>query len=170
MIIRAVRCSYQSGDDTYTANPSLAGQQVSGEFKLAAGQQESFPFRFGVPVDLPFTELGGQHLPGVRIGVQTELDIAKARDKSVHDVILRAAQDEGFSTVHSVLVGYSAHSFAQKLEIGRSKAYPKIKDLEFYFTVRGEQTLVRLNVDKKGLDKRNELTVPTDGAGADVNP
>ncbi|MDI5979869.1 sporulation protein [Amycolatopsis magusensis] len=60
---------------------------VSGPARLAAKEQRTIPFSFPLPWEMPITEVGGQALPGLSIGVRTELAIAKAVDKGDLDPV-----------------------------------------------------------------------------------
>ncbi|GAA4979806.1 sporulation protein [Pseudonocardia tropica] len=77
----------ESGDNEYRSTTSFAEQRVTGAFELHPGERRSVPFRFGVPWQSPFTTVHGRDLPGVRVGLRTELDIAGSLDKGDLDPV-----------------------------------------------------------------------------------
>ncbi|GLW09687.1 hypothetical protein Misp01_48160 [Microtetraspora sp. NBRC 13810] len=60
---------------------------VSGPFRLAKGEERTVPFQLPVPWETPITEVDGQPLHGMALGVRTELAIAKAVDKGDLDPV-----------------------------------------------------------------------------------
>ncbi|MCG5215538.1 sporulation protein [Streptosporangium sp. KLBMP 9127] len=61
--------------------------EVSGPFTLAVGEERTLPFEMPIPWETPLSEIDGQPLRGVAIGVRTELSIAKAVDKGDLDLV-----------------------------------------------------------------------------------
>ncbi len=60
---------------------------ITGPFHLGAGQYHTIPFQLPIPWELPITSVYGQRLPGMTMGVRTELEVAGAVDKSDLDPI-----------------------------------------------------------------------------------
>ena len=60
---------------------------VAGSFQLRAGEQRQLPFTFPVPWETPITDVYGQRLRGMTMGVRTELAVAKAVDKGDLDEV-----------------------------------------------------------------------------------
>jgi len=60
---------------------SFLRAQVAGPFELKAGRPHALPFAIPVPWETPLSAIGGRPLPGMRIGVHTELALAGALDK-----------------------------------------------------------------------------------------
>lgn len=54
---------------------------VSGAFQLRAGENRDLPFSFPMPWETPITDVYGQRLHGMTLGLRTELAVAKAVDK-----------------------------------------------------------------------------------------
>ncbi|MFB4279508.1 sporulation protein [Nonomuraea sp. MTCD27] len=50
--------------------------QVSGPVVLRPGEERAIAFRAAVPWGTPISEIGGRHLPGMALGVRTEVAIA----------------------------------------------------------------------------------------------
>jgi sporulation-control protein len=60
---------------------------VAGSFQLRAGERRELPFSFPVPWETPITDVYGQHLHGMTMGLRTELAVAKAVDKGDLDQV-----------------------------------------------------------------------------------
>jgi sporulation-control protein len=71
----------ESGDNEYKTTYSFLRHQVAGTFQLAAGAQHGQPFELAIPWETPISAIGGHPLPGMRLGVHTELALAGALDK-----------------------------------------------------------------------------------------
>ncbi len=108
---------------------------VAGRFALPAGQPRSIPFQFPIPWEAPLTEVFGQHLHGMSLGLRTELAVAKAVDKGDLDplhivplpsqaAVLAAFGDLGF------------HFRSADLEFGRihgvHQELPFFQEIEFH--------------------------------------
>lgn len=63
-------------------------QRLTGSFRLVPGRHHEVPFRFEVPWETPITELYGQRLNGMSMGLTTELEVARAVDKSDLDTVM----------------------------------------------------------------------------------
>ncbi|MFC7484571.1 sporulation protein [Luedemannella flava] len=63
----------------------LARFPVAGGIHLAAGSQQQVPFSVPLPDYTPFTVLYGQNLPGIRLGVRTEVAVASGSAKGDFD-------------------------------------------------------------------------------------
>ena len=81
------RVEVETDDGEHQSDDSFAKQHVHGAFTLHPGERLSIPFTFGIPLQTPFNVIDGQDLPGVRLGVRTELEIARSFDKGDHDPI-----------------------------------------------------------------------------------
>lgn len=81
------RVEVETDDGEHHADQSFAEQRVHGAFTLHPTERKSVPFFLHLPLETPFNVLGGRELPGVRIGVRTELEIAKSADKGDFDPI-----------------------------------------------------------------------------------
>lgn len=108
---------------------------VSGPFQLAAGQRRDIPFTFPVPWETPVTDVYGQRLHGMAIGLRTELAVAKAVDKgdldevAVHPLpaqerILDAFAALGFRFARADLEHGAIYGVRQEL--------PFYQEIEFY--------------------------------------
>ncbi|AWS42827.1 sporulation protein [Streptosporangium sp. 'caverna'] len=109
--------------------------QVSGPFRLRTAEDRIVPFQLPVPWETPVTEIAGQRLRGMAMGVRTELAIAKAIDKGDMDPV----EIEPTASQEAVLRAFSQLGFHFKsadLERGRiygvSQQLPFFQEIEFY--------------------------------------
>jgi sporulation-control protein len=141
---------------------------VSGPLQLAPKQQLSIPFQLPVPWETPITDVYGQRLHGMTMGLRTELAIARAVDKSdldqvavhplpVHERILEAFQRLGFRFKHADLERGHIRGvqqtlpFYQEIEFFASPQYAStIREVELTFVTSQRGVEVILECDKRG--------------------
>lgn len=63
----------------------LARYQVAGQLRLPSGAGQAVPFTVPVPAHAPFTAVYGQALPGISVGVRTEVSVASGSAKGDFD-------------------------------------------------------------------------------------
>lgn len=63
-----------------TRTAEIARQHIDGGFRLAAGELRRVPLRLEVPLQTPVTHVYGERVPGLAVGVHTELEVAFAFD------------------------------------------------------------------------------------------
>ncbi len=61
--------------------------QVAGMVRIPSGSQQSVPFSVPLPAHTPFTVLFEQNLPGMQLGVRTELAVASGKAKGDFDPV-----------------------------------------------------------------------------------
>lgn len=162
------RVEVESGDSEYQTTQEFHRQQVTGPFRLEAKQRYDVPFRFEVPWETPLTELYGQHLHGMTMGLRTELEVARAVDKgdldavAVHPLpaqekILEALLRLGFRFARADveqghIYGVQQHlPFYQEIEFYPAPQYASgINQLELTFVTNPHQIQVVLEIDKRG--------------------
>ena len=151
------RAEVEHDEGELTGTAELYRIQVSGSFKLAKGEERTLGFETPVPWETPLSEVGGQPLTGMALGVRTELAIAKAVDKGDLDPIAV----EPLPSQQRVLEALLALGFAFKsadLEIGRIHGVHQelafYQEIEFY--------------GPPGQVREAELTFVTDAHGLDV--
>ena len=81
------RVEVESGDSEYNTDQEFHRQRLTGSFRLDPGAPYDVPFRFDVPWETPITEVYGQQLHGMTMGLTTELEVARAVDKSDLDAV-----------------------------------------------------------------------------------
>ncbi|HYN94587.1 MAG TPA: sporulation protein [Pilimelia sp.] len=162
------RVEVESGDSEYNSTQEFHRQAATGAFQLGAGVRHSVPFRFEVPWETPITEVYGQHLHGMTMGLRTELEVARAVDKgdldavAVHPLpaqerILDAIARLGFrfakaDVENGRIRGVQQHlPFFQEIEFYPAPQYARaINQLEVTFLATPHQMLVVLEIDKRG--------------------
>ena len=162
------RVEVESGDAEYNADQEFHRQRLTGSFKLDPGARHDIGFHLDVPWETPITEVYGQHLHGMTMGLATELEVARAVDKSdldivaVHPVpaqerILDALLRLGFRFSRAdvergrVFGVHQALPFYQEIEFYPPSAYAGgINQLELTFLPTPQKLQVVLEVDKRG--------------------
>ncbi|GAB3157307.1 hypothetical protein GCM10027290_57840 [Micromonospora sonneratiae] len=81
------RVEVEGGDEEYDALVEFTRVGVGGPLRLAAGQHLSIPFRVPMPWETPVTDLNGQRLHGMTMGLRTEVAISGAIDKGDLDAV-----------------------------------------------------------------------------------
>jgi sporulation-control protein len=162
------RVEVETGDGEYSADQEFHRQRLTGSFRLDPGARHDVEFRLDVPWETPITEVYGQHLHGMTMGLSTELEVARAVDKSdldlvaVHplpaqerllDALLRLGFRFSRADVERGHV-YGAHQtlpFYQEIEFYPPSAYASgISQLELTFLPTPQVLQVVLEVDKRG--------------------
>jgi sporulation-control protein len=141
---------------------------VAGAFQVRAGEQRDLPFSFPVPWETPITDVYGQRLRGMTMGLRTELVVAKAADKgdldevAVHPLpaqerILDAFAQLGFRFAkadleHGGIYGVRQQlPFYQEIEFYPSPQFASaINQLELTFLATPQHLQVVLEMDKRG--------------------
>jgi sporulation-control protein len=162
------RVEVESGDSEYDSTQEFHRQRGTGAFRLAAGQRHDVPFRFEVPWETPITEVYGQRLHGMTMGLRTELEVARAVDKSdldpvtVHPLpaqerILEAFLRLGFRFSRADVERGRVHGvrqtlpFYQEIEFYPAPQYHRaLSQLEVTFLATPTHLQVVLEIDKRG--------------------
>ena len=162
------RVEVESGDSEYQSEQEFGRRQVTGAFRLEAGQRYDVPFRFDVPWETPLTDLYGRHLHGMTMGLRTELEVARAVDSGDLDPVavrplpaqerlLEALLRLGFRFARAdVERGHiygvrQSLPFYQEIEFHPAPQYARaINQLEVTFVTDPQQVQVVLEIDKRG--------------------
>jgi sporulation-control protein len=142
-------------------------QRLTGSFRLDGGARHEIDFRFDVPWETPITEMYGQHLHGMTMGLATELEVAREVVSSdldpvaVHPLpaqerILDALLRLGFRFSRADVERGRAHGvsqelpFRQKIEFYPPAAYASgIDQLELTFLAAPQALQVVLEIDQR---------------------
>ncbi|MBY8871157.1 sporulation protein [Micromonospora sp. PLK6-60] len=162
------RVEVESADGAYDTDQEFGRQQVTGSFRLAPGQRHDVPFRFPVPWQTPLTDLCGQRLPGMTMGLRTELEVARAVDQgdldpvavrplpaqeSLLDALLRLGfRFAGAAVERGHLYGVRQDlPFYQEIEFDPAPRYADtVHQLELTFVTDPQRVEVILELDKRG--------------------
>lgn len=141
---------------------------VAGHFLLDAGEDKVVPFVLPLPWESPITEVYGQHLHGMNLGVRTELSVAKAIDKGDLDLVsvqplpaqqrvLEAFSQLGFRFKKADVERGRIHGLHQQLPFYQEiEFYPpaqfagQVNEVELTFVTSPSELVVVLEADKRG--------------------
>ncbi|MCM6771984.1 sporulation protein [Nocardia sp. CDC159] len=162
------RVEVERGDHEYGGTAEFFRLPVAQGVQVAAGQPVSVPFQLPIPWETPITVVGGHPLPGMTVGVRTELVIAGAPDKGDLDPIHvspTASQDRvldafgrlGFGfrgadveagRIHGV---HQELGFYQEIEFYPPQRYAgRVNEVELTFVTSPHELVVVLEADKRG--------------------
>jgi sporulation-control protein len=162
------RVEIEGGDSEYAGTMEFHRMAVSGPLQLAPKQQLAIPFQLPVPWETPITDVYGQRLHGMTMGLRTELAVARAVDKSdldqvnvhplpVHERILDAFQRLGFRFKHADLERGHIRGvqqtlpFYQEIEFFAAPQYAQaITEVELTFVTSQRGVEIVLECDKRG--------------------
>lgn len=162
------RVEVETGDTEYDTTQEFHRHPVTGQLRLAPGQRQDIPFVLQVPWQTPLTELHGQPLHGVTVGLRTELAVIREVDHSdvdplvvrplpAQEQILDALFSLGFRLLRSDVERghlYGVHQnlpFYQELEFAAGPGYAHaMRQLEVIFVADAERMQVILEIDKRG--------------------
>jgi sporulation-control protein len=162
------RVEVGSGDNEYGTEQEFHRQRLTGSFRLDPGRHYDVDFHFDVPWETPITEVYGQHLRGMTMGLSTELEVARAVDKSDLDIVAVHPLPAQELILDGLLrLGFRFHRadvergrvygvqqrlpFYQEIEFFPPAAYAGvINQLELTFLPTPERLQVVLELDKRG--------------------
>lgn len=162
------RVEIEGGDSEYAGIMEFHRMAVSGPLELAPKQQLAIPFQLPVPWETPVTDVYGQRLHGMTMGLRTELAVARAVDKTdldhvavhplpTHERILDAFQALGFRFKHADLERGHIRGvqqtlpFYQEIEFFAAPQYAQaINEVELTFVTSQRGVDVILECDKRG--------------------
>lgn len=141
-------------------------QQLGGALELTPGVQLAVPFALVVPWETPLTCLLGQQLTGVKVGVTTQLNIARALDSTdldpivVHPLAAQQAVLDGFGALGFTLKSADLEMgripgtrqtlpFYQVIELQAPGWYHGLREVEVSFLSDGQAMDVVMEMDKQ---------------------
>jgi len=160
------RVEMETDDEEYDGTVEFHRVPVCGELRLAAGQQLSLPFEIEVPWETPVTDMYGQRLPGMTMGLRTKIWVRGAIDPGdlddvhvyplpVQERILEAFAALGLPFTgadleHGQLAGLpQTMPFYQEIEYASAPQYPGVSQVELTFVADPHGVTVVLEFDKK---------------------
>jgi sporulation-control protein len=162
------RVEIESGDSEFAAGMEFYRLPVAGATQLAAKRELSIPFQLPVPWETPITDVYGQRLHGMVLGLRTEVAIARAVDKgdldavSVHPLpvqqkILDAFAQLGFRFKSADLERGHLYGvqqtlpFYQEIEYFAAPQYSHaVREVELTFVANPHTLDVVIECDKRG--------------------
>ncbi|MEV4760218.1 sporulation protein [Micromonospora sp. NPDC049559] len=162
------RVEVESGDSEYDTTQEFHRTRVTGAFHLDSGQRHSIPFRVEVPWETPITELYGQHLHGMTMGLRTELEVARSVDKGDLDAVAvhpLPAQEQVLDALLRLGFRFSRADVERGHIYGVQQRLPFYQEIEFYpapqyaralnqleltFVATPHHLQVVLEIDKRG--------------------
>ncbi|SEQ87858.1 sporulation-control protein [Lentzea xinjiangensis] len=162
------RVEVERGDHEFAGVSEFLRVVVQQGVRVPAGQLVSIPFQLPIPWETPITAVGGGQLPGMTVGVRTELVIAGAPDKGdldpvlVHplpsqDAVLNAFGQLGFSFRSADVEAGRLHGVPQELGFYQEiEFFPpaqfagRVREVELTFVATPHELFVILEADKRG--------------------
>ncbi|GAA3909244.1 hypothetical protein GCM10022244_19070 [Streptomyces gulbargensis] len=160
------RVEVEGGDQEHKQDLEFVKVRLGGAFEVKAGAVHVVPFGLEIPWETPVTSVAGQRLPGMNIGVTTELEIARAVDSgdldpiNVHPLPAQQAILDAF-----VQLGFRFKSadmerghirgtrqklpFYQEIEFFAPQQYRGLNQVEVSFVADEREMDVVLEMDKK---------------------
>ncbi|MBC3191603.1 sporulation protein [Pseudonocardia sp. C8] len=178
-----VEVEVERDDREHRSTTSFAEQRVADRFELHPGERRSVPFRFEVPLQSPFNVVHGRDLPGVRLGLRTELDIAGSLDRGDLDPVrvepippqqrlLAAFEQAGChflrADVEQGHIPGAQFGFYQEIEFAPPRDLRGLKEVEVSFLAGPHAIDVLIQGDRRGGfldaggDRVARLTIPYD--------
>jgi sporulation-control protein len=162
------RIEAEHGDHESRGTAEFFRLTVAENVVVGEGQPVALPFQLPLPWETPITEVGGRQLPGMTVGVRTDLDISGAPDKGdldpiqvspipAQDAVLEAFGQLGFQfrsadveagRIHGV---HQELGFFQEIEFFPPHRYAgQINQVELTFVTNPHELVVVLEADKRG--------------------
>ncbi|OAH10564.1 sporulation protein [Streptomyces jeddahensis] len=160
------RVEVEGGDQEVKQDIEFTKMQLGGAFSLQANAVHAVPFGLAIPWETPITSFAGRQLPGMNIGVTTELQIARAVDSGdldpivVHPLPAQQAILDAFGQL-----GFRFRSadmerghirgtrqqlpFYQEIEFLPPEQYRGLNQVELSFVADDREMDVVLEMDKK---------------------
>ncbi|WP_410603553.1 sporulation protein [Amycolatopsis sp. lyj-90] len=162
------RVEVEHGDHERAGTAEFLRVSAGRKVKVTAGQLTTVPFQIALPWETPVSAVGGRELPGMVVGVRTELVIAGAPDKGdldpllvgpleSQDRVLEAFGELGFSFRSADVEAGRLHGvrqelgFFQEIEFFPPSRYAgRVSQVELTFVASPSELVVILEADKRG--------------------
>ncbi|MFD6635708.1 sporulation protein [Micromonospora chalcea] len=129
------RVEMEGAEEEYDALVEFHRVQVAGGLRLSEGQQMSLPFQVAMPWETPVTDLYGQRLHGMTMGLRTEVAIRGAVDKGdldpvyVHPLPVQERILEGLGRLG---FGFKGADLERGHISGLRQSLPFYQEVEYY--------------------------------------
>ncbi|MFC4056305.1 sporulation protein [Actinomadura syzygii] len=129
------RAEDEHSDNEFSGIREFYRGAITGAFVLGAGQRQAIPFQMPLPWELPATEVYGQHLHGMVMGVSTELEVAGAVDSGDLDAISVSplpSQQRVLDAFGALGFGFKNADVEEGRVAGVHQELPFYQEIEFY--------------------------------------
>lgn len=162
------RAEVEYGDHEARGTAEFFRARVADRLRVPANELREVPFQLALPWETPITAVGSAPLPGMTVGVRTELVVAGAPDKGdldpvqVHplpsqDAVLEAFGELGFRFRSADVETGRLHGVPQQLGFYQEieflpppQAAGRINEVELTFVATPHELHVVLEADKRG--------------------
>ncbi|AGM04008.1 sporulation protein [Amycolatopsis keratiniphila] len=162
------RVEVEHGDHERAGTAEFLRVSAGRKVRVTAGQLTTVPFQLALPWETPISAVGGRELPGMVVGVRTELVIAGAPDKGdldpvlvgpleSQDRVLEAFGELGFSFRSADVEAGRLHGvrqelgFFQEIEFFPPSRYAgRVSQVELTFVASPDDLVVVLEADRRG--------------------
>ncbi|MER7858699.1 SpoOM family protein [Amycolatopsis sp. WAC 04197] len=162
------RVEVEHGDHERAGTAEFLRVSAGRKVRVSAGQLTTVPFQIALPWETPISAVGGRELPGMVVGVRTELVIAGAPDKGdldpvlvgpleSQDRVLEAFGELGFSFRSADVEAGRLHGvrqelgFFQEIEFFPPSRYAgRVSQVELTFVASPDDLVVVLEADRRG--------------------
>ncbi|MGW0433178.1 sporulation protein [Micromonospora sp. NPDC003197] len=162
------RVEVESGDSEYDTTQEFHRQRMTGPFRLEAGQRHDIPFRFDVPWETPITEVYGQHLHGMTMGLRTELEVARSLDKGDLDPVAvhpLPAQERILDALLRLGFRFSRADVERGHIYGVQQTLPFYQEIEFYPPPQYARAINQLELTFIGTPQHLQVVLEIDKRG-----
>lgn len=160
----------ETDEGEHRRNVKFGGLEATPPMQLAAGQNAQVPFQLPVPWETPISLVYGRHLDGMKIGVRTQLRVAKSVDPGDLDPldiaplpsqqgILDAMGQLGFQFKKADLEAGTVNRFGagqdlpfyQEIEFYPAPQFQgKVNEVEVTLLTNAHEITVVIEVDRRG--------------------
>ncbi|QGN46305.1 sporulation protein [Micromonospora sp. WMMD558] len=129
------RVEVDGAEEEYDALVEFHRVQVAGGLHLREGQQLSLPLQVAMPWETPVTDLYGQHLHGMTMGLRTEVAIRGAVDKGDLDPVYvhpLPAQERILEAFGRLGFGFKGADLERGHISGLHQSLPFYQEIEYY--------------------------------------
>ncbi|ASU80688.1 sporulation protein [Actinopolyspora erythraea] len=166
-IVLTLVAEVETDDDEKRAMP-LQQVTIAEELHLAGEEYHTIPFSVPVPWETPITTVFGETLRGMRLGISTQVAVAKAVDTSDMDPVhiepldsqlpvIKALLDLGARVKHAELEHGHIHGTPQQLPCYQEiEFFPpaqlagRVEEIELTFVAHPDSVDIVLQADKRG--------------------
>jgi sporulation-control protein len=164
----------ETNDSEHKTDMKFGGVDETQPFVLPVNGSAQLPFQLQVPWEAPLTQVYGRHLTGMKVGVRTKLQVAKAVDRGDMDPVEIAPLPSQQGILDAMgLLGFQFKSadlergrlagtanrhdssqdlpFYQEIEFKPAPQFKrKIEEVELTFLTTAQSLTVVLEVDRRG--------------------